>query len=278
MAFDKDSPGFLEEFESAPSMLVMGLNISRPSSPTEPMDFNTAIGYSTVDPTDDARFSLSQEQGPALFEPLSHVDTLPIAPPINRCLWPGCRSIQKNFLTSNDLDFHIQTHHIRSCPWPTCNIQRSFRRRSDLLRHMESVHSGTRRFMCELPGCDKAYSRKDKLTAHKRSHLREHSPKPGLPQSIGPQASFVPPVGSTSPFEVRETNSYHSPSSSSYLDIGAQRALVHCSRANGRQTLEDKYHGFAVRDQGLPSKVAVPAIGISTKSQLYLDRDVLDGP
>jgi len=242
------------------------------------MDFTTAIGYGTVIPTEDNRFSLSQEQGPALFDPLSNLDTFPIAPPINYCFWPGCGSIQKAFLTSNDLDCHIQTHHIRSCPWPSCNIQRSFRRRSDLLRHMESVHSGVRRFMCGFPGWDKAHSRKDKLTAHKRSHLREHSPKPGLPQSMGPQASMVPPVGSTSPFEVRETNSYHSPSSSSYLEIGSLRAPVHCSRASRRQTLEDKYHGFAVRDQGFPSKVAMPAIGISTKSQLYLDRDVLDGP
>jgi hypothetical protein len=88
------------------------------------------------------------------------------------CLWPGCRSAQRTFLTSHDLDFHIQTYHMRQCPWPTCVIQRSFRRRSDLPRHMESVHSGVRRFICHFPSCYKAYSRKDKLTAHKRSHLQ----------------------------------------------------------------------------------------------------------
>jgi hypothetical protein len=88
------------------------------------------------------------------------------------CLWPGCKSAQRNFLTSHDLDFHIQTYHMRQCPWPTCVIQRSFRRKSDLLRHMESVHSGVRRFICDFPGCYTAYSRKDKLTAHKRSHFQ----------------------------------------------------------------------------------------------------------
>jgi hypothetical protein len=91
----------------------------------------------------------------------------------NFCLWPGCKSLQKEFLTSQDLDFHIQTYHMRQCPWPTCNIQRSFRRRSDLLRHMECVHSGVRRFVCDLPGCHKTYARGDKLTAHKRSHFNK---------------------------------------------------------------------------------------------------------
>jgi hypothetical protein len=85
------------------------------------------------------------------------------------CLWAGCKSAQRSFLTSHDLDFHIQTYHMRQCPWPTCVIQRSFRRKSDLLRHMESVHSGVRRFICDVPCCYTAYSRKDKLTAHKRS-------------------------------------------------------------------------------------------------------------
>jgi hypothetical protein len=88
------------------------------------------------------------------------------------CLWPGCKSAQRSFLTSHDLDFHIQTYHMRQCPWPTCVIQRSFRRKSDLLRHMESVHSGVRRFICDVPCCYTAYSRKDKLTAHKRSHFQ----------------------------------------------------------------------------------------------------------
>jgi Zinc finger, C2H2 type len=96
---------------------------------------------------------------------------LPMPPSMNLCLWPGCKSFQNDFLTSHDLDFHVQTYHMRQCPWPTCNIQRPFRRRSDLIRHMESVHSGIRHFICDFPGCYKTYSRSDKLTAHKRSHV-----------------------------------------------------------------------------------------------------------
>jgi len=88
----------------------------------------------------------------------------------NPCPWPGCKSVQKVFLTSQDLDFHIQTYHMQQCPWPACNTGKVFRRRSDLTRHMESVHSGVRRFMCDFPCCPKAYARNDKLIAHKRSH------------------------------------------------------------------------------------------------------------
>jgi len=126
-------------------------------------------------------------------------------PPINFCLWPGCRSTQ-NFLTSNDLDFHFQTDHLRQCPWPTCHIQRSFHRRSDLLRHMESVHSGARRFSCDHLGCSKAYSRKDKLTAHKRSHLPRsrgrhlvpNDPSSGSPPNLNPlEAMNSPPMPSS---------------------------------------------------------------------------------
>jgi hypothetical protein len=98
--------------------------------------------------------------------------------PTNLCLWPGCRCLQKEYLSFYDLDFHIKTYHARQCPWPTCNTQRSFRRRSDLLRHMESVHSGARRFICDSPGCSKSYSRSDKLTAHRRTHSTTTSRRP----------------------------------------------------------------------------------------------------
>jgi hypothetical protein len=88
----------------------------------------------------------------------------------NNCLWTGCKAPQSGFLTSQDLDFHVQTFHLRLCPWPVCRKGKAFRRRSDLTRHIESVHSGHRRYVCDIPGCTKAYARNDKLTAHKRTH------------------------------------------------------------------------------------------------------------
>lgn len=113
--------------------------------------------------------------------PLASTSPLPpfqIPHPTNICLWPGCRCLQKEYLSFYDLDFHIKTYHTRQCPWPTCNTQRSFRRRSDLLRHMESVHSGARRFICDSPGCSKSYSRSDKLIAHRRTHSTTTSRRP----------------------------------------------------------------------------------------------------
>jgi hypothetical protein len=116
--------------------------------------------------------------------PLAMVASPPSLPafqiphPTNLCLWPGCRCLQKEYLSFYDLDFHIKTYHARQCPWPTCNTQRSFRRRSDLLRHMESVHSGARRFICDSPGCSKSYSWSDKLTAHRRTHSTTTSRPP----------------------------------------------------------------------------------------------------
>ena len=101
-------------------------------------------------------------------------------PTSNVCFWPGCTSLQKEFVSSPELDFHIQTFHMQHCPWPTCTVQKSFRRRSDLLRHMESVHSGIRRFACNFPGCSKSYARSDKLTAHKRSHGNRVARRPIL--------------------------------------------------------------------------------------------------
>jgi hypothetical protein len=170
MAFDNESPRFPEGLDSTRPRIEFHVSMNHDGSMGPIESRTTAIG-GTEYPT-----YLSQEQCPALFDPLSNQDAFPIVHPINYCLLPGCRSIQKDFLTSNDLDFHIQTHHIRSCPWPTCNIQRSFLRKSDLLSHMESVHSGTRRFMCEFSGCCKTYSRKDNLTAHKRSHVQDTCP------------------------------------------------------------------------------------------------------
>jgi hypothetical protein len=124
--------------------------------------------------------SLERETSPSLLPMyLGHI-----------CLWPGCKAAQRDFLTSYDLDFHIQTYHMRQCPWPTCVIQRSFRRKSDLLRHMESVHSGVRRFICDFPCCYTTYSRKDKLTAHKRSHFQPRQKTLSLDMNTKPNGLY----------------------------------------------------------------------------------------
>ena len=86
------------------------------------------------------------------------------------CHWIGCKAKQMDFLTPADLHRHTLTYHLQRCPWPSCRTRNAFRRRCDLNRHIESVHSGRRRFVCEVPDCRRAFARSDKLTAHKKVH------------------------------------------------------------------------------------------------------------
>ena len=58
---------------------------------------------------------------------------------------------------------------------PTCSIcSQTFSRPADLLRHSRKHNSGTKTFLCQVPGCGYAGSyRKDKLVAHtKRRHIK----------------------------------------------------------------------------------------------------------
>jgi hypothetical protein len=108
-----------------------------------------------------------------------------IYPLLFHCLWPSCKARTRSFLLSTDLAHHVHTYHLHRCPWPTCSIRKPFRRRSDLNRHLASVHTGSRKHRCDVPGCEKAYSRSDKLTAHKRIHGNH----------MAPTASSVPNPG-----------------------------------------------------------------------------------
>jgi hypothetical protein len=97
------------------------------------------------------------------------------------CVWPGCKARKRFFSLPADLDHHVQTYHLHRCPWPTCRTGKPFRRRSDLTRHLGSVHSGSRKHRCVFPGCEKAYGRSDKLTAHRRTHEKD----PAAPEFKG---------------------------------------------------------------------------------------------
>jgi hypothetical protein len=134
------------------------------------------------------------------------------------CQWTGCKARTKSFLLPTDLDHHIQTYHLHHCPWPTCHVLKSFRRRSDLTRHLLSVHSGIRKHRCHFPGCGKAFARSDKLTAHVRIHQRA-SASPDANPSSSPLSSLPAGMVETSPLE------YPCPSScfntgTSLLDFG----------------------------------------------------------
>lgn len=87
-----------------------------------------------------------------------------------QCNWKGCNSRSRAFLNPSDLARHTETYHHKRCPSPVCHFRKPFCRRSDLNRHLRTVHSESRTHRCDFPRCGKLYARSDKLTAHKRTH------------------------------------------------------------------------------------------------------------
>ncbi|XP_038068013.1 zinc finger protein 91-like [Patiria miniata] len=81
-----------------------------------------------------------------------------------------CEVCGQNFKTKRDLNKHTFSHNnIRPYQCPNCAKCFSFRNKMN--RHMVTVHSATKPYTCDWPGCDKAFSRKDKLADHYKTHL-----------------------------------------------------------------------------------------------------------
>lgn len=79
----------------------------------------------------------------------------------------SCQICGRLFQRSYNLKSHLQTHnptrpHPNHCPYPGC--ERRFVRRTDLLRHEQSVHIKARNFKCSA--CDAHFARKDTLRRH----------------------------------------------------------------------------------------------------------------
>ncbi|PWY69657.1 hypothetical protein BO94DRAFT_590440 [Aspergillus sclerotioniger CBS 115572] len=93
---------------------------------------------------------------------------------------PGSSSIDELFPTSFAATGHIsresqltpRTSQSRlRCEWKGCNYRNSFNRPTDLIRHVKTIHILPHSFTCDVPGCDKTFSRKDNFMEHK---LRVH--------------------------------------------------------------------------------------------------------
>ncbi|KAK5121465.1 hypothetical protein LTR85_005298 [Meristemomyces frigidus] len=85
-----------------------------------------------------------------------------------------CDQCGKLFQRSYNLKAHMETHdphrnQTHTCEHPGCD--RSFVRRTDLLRHEQSVHLKARNFPCPL--CNSSFARKDTL----RRHVDDGCPK-----------------------------------------------------------------------------------------------------
>ncbi|KAL2862619.1 uncharacterized protein BJX67DRAFT_365887 [Aspergillus lucknowensis] len=55
------------------------------------------------------------------------------------------------------------------CKWQGCRSYTSFRRETDLLRHLRTVHVSPKAYPCPEPNCDKGFGRKDHLRTHQRN-------------------------------------------------------------------------------------------------------------
>jgi hypothetical protein len=59
-----------------------------------------------------------------------------------------------------------------ACAWPDCKV--STKRKTDLIRHINTRHFPTYSFPCQVSGCNRSFYRKDKLQEHERhSHHSE---------------------------------------------------------------------------------------------------------
>ncbi|KAL2783402.1 hypothetical protein BJX66DRAFT_318566 [Aspergillus keveii] len=52
------------------------------------------------------------------------------------------------------------------CGWRGCRSPTVFRRESDLIRHLKTVHISPKAYPCTKPGCDMAFGRRDHLKSH----------------------------------------------------------------------------------------------------------------
>ncbi|KAF7970025.1 hypothetical protein HWV62_25320 [Athelia sp. TMB] len=113
---------------------------------------------------------------PAVASP--HLATPPISPVstvgahkcsgMHACRWQGCAEA---FTTCNDLTAHITNTHVGSgkshyeCHWEGCNRHdgQGFSSKQKICRHIQP-------YVCDYPGCGKAFAITGALTIHKRTH------------------------------------------------------------------------------------------------------------
>ncbi|ELR11015.1 zinc finger, c2h2 type domain containing protein [Acanthamoeba castellanii str. Neff] len=88
----------------------------------------------------------------------------------------ACNTCGRTFTRKSGLTQHLRIHEADSTqPLFTCEkCGCSYTKKSNLATHMKVVHDGLRTFVCEEPGCGKAFGYKHLLQRHT---LAKHSPK-----------------------------------------------------------------------------------------------------
>ncbi|XP_072023074.1 uncharacterized protein [Amphiura filiformis] len=81
-----------------------------------------------------------------------------------------CEECGASFKTKRDLSKHHMSHSDFK-PFVCQECGKGFLFKNKLDRHRMTVHSNEKPFKCTIPNCDKAFSRRDKLNDHARTHL-----------------------------------------------------------------------------------------------------------
>ncbi|OOF91967.1 hypothetical protein ASPCADRAFT_210847 [Aspergillus carbonarius ITEM 5010] len=92
---------------------------------------------------------------------------------------PGSSSIGEPFLTSSvtigrisrEPQLDLRNKSKLRCEWKGCVYRNTFNRSADLIRHVKTIHVLPHSFTCDMPGCERSFSRKDNFMEHK---LRVH--------------------------------------------------------------------------------------------------------
>ncbi|KAJ8041061.1 hypothetical protein HOLleu_11764 [Holothuria leucospilota] len=84
-----------------------------------------------------------------------------------------CEHCGKGFRIQRDLIKHVASHSSEK-PFACSKCGKRFVFKAKLDRHVTTVHSLVKPFVCTEQGCDKAFTRKDKL----KDHMYTHSPTP----------------------------------------------------------------------------------------------------
>lgn len=61
------------------------------------------------------------------------------------------------------------------CEWKGCTSRSTFRRKAELLRHIQTIHVSPSAYACPEPDCTRSFARKDRLQSHmmrRHDHFR----------------------------------------------------------------------------------------------------------